>query len=67
MSREYSYGIVVFITVTQAVPDPDLEIGGSSRRAGGAVSKKFVRPFGPQFGQKIRGARPVDPPLPGLV
>ena len=34
---------------------------------GGAVSKKFVRLFGPQFGLKIRGARPVDPPLPGVV
>ena len=34
------------------VPDPDLEIGGEG---GGVVSKTFLRPFGPQFGLKIRG------------
>ena len=42
------------------VPDPDLEIGGGER--GGVVSKTFLRPFGPQFGLKIRGggAAPLD-------
>ena len=35
------------------VPDPDLEIGGEE--GGGVVSKTFLRPFGPQFGLKIRG------------
>ena len=40
------------------VPDPDLEIGGEG---GGVVSKTFLRPFGPQFGLKIRGgAAPLD-------
>ena len=61
-----------------AVPSPDLEIregGGRSSRpldkGGGEPSlpKKFCRPFGPQFGLKIRGegrgprAPPLDPPL----
>ena len=36
---------------------PDLEI----RRV--AVTKNFFRPFGPQFGLKVRGAPPLDPPL----
>ena len=31
------------------MPDPDFEIGG------GSLQKKFVQPFGPQFGLKIRG------------
>ena len=58
-----------------AVPDPDLEIrkgaGGSSRpldKGGGgepSLPKKFCRPFGPQFGLKIRGEGrgPWAPPL----
>ena len=35
----------------------------------GAVSKKFFRPSGPQFGLKIRGAGslPLDPPLPNAI
>ena len=48
------------------VPDPDLEIwdkreegGGRSSRlldgGGGGSPKNFFRPFGPQFGLKIRG------------
>ena len=42
-------------------PDPEM------RRA--AVSKKFFRPFGPQFSLKIRGGEqgarvpPLDPPM----
>ena len=46
--------------------DPDLDIrgGGGKKgnghpdpniRAGGQTPKKFFRPFGPQFGLKIRG------------
>ena len=55
------------------VPDPDLEIRGE----GGAIlrtlrrrfPKKIFRPFGLQFGLRIRGGRaprgpPLDPPLP---
>ena len=44
------------------MPDPDLEIrgggGGRSSRPlgkGGGALQKFFRPFGPQFGLKIRG------------
>ena len=37
-----------------ALADPDLQIGGG----------RFFRPFGPQFGPKIRGGRvPRAPPL----
>ena len=57
-----------------AVPDPDLEIrggGGSSRpldKGKTGPPKISFRPFGPQFGPKIRGggappAPPLDPPL----
>ena len=35
-----------------ALADPDLQIGGGGR---------FFRPFGPQFGPKIRGAGPPGP------
>ena len=53
------------------MPDPDFEIRGgrgSSWEGGGSLQKKFVQPFGPQFGLKIRGGgHPVDPPLPGVV
>ena len=52
---------------------PDLQISGGGGhpdpeiRVGGTVSKKIFRPFGPQFGLKIRGlgpqAPPLDPPL----
>ena len=53
-----------------ADPDQDKE-GGSSRpwdKGGGSLQKKYFRPFGPQFGLKIRGAQvtrvpPLDPPL----
>ena len=58
---------------TQAMADPDLQIrvgggGGSSRSCdkGDPISKKkiFFRPFGPQFGLKIRTrASPLDPPM----
>ena len=42
-----------------AVPDPDLEIRGGGRGAGGHLDplikkKNFFRPFGPQFDLKIR-------------
>jgi len=52
------------------VPDPYLEIGGGARSSrprdkvgGGPVSKCFFRPFGTQFGLKLRGAVPRVPPL----
>ena len=52
-------------------PDPDLEIRGGGRSSrpldkrrggggGGDRQKKFFRPFGPQFGLKIKGG-----PSPG--
>ena len=37
-------------------PDPEI-------RGRGSVSKFFFRPFGPQFGLKIREAPSPDPPL----
>ena len=38
------------------VPDPDLEIkGGGGKGRGADLRKNFFRPFGPQFGLKIRG------------
>ena len=50
--------------------DSDLKIrgwvggGGSHPEGGGPVTQKiFFRPFGPQFGLKLRGAPPLDPPL----
>ena len=52
------------------MPDPDLEIRGGGypdsliRGDGGGTPKKFFfRPFGPQFGLKIRGAAPQAHPL----
>ena len=68
------------------MPDPDLDITAGGGRGGGGfiktlrkggggpVCKKCFRPFGPQFGLKIReegagpGSRapPLDPPLRGL-
>ena len=55
------------------MPDPDLEIRG--RGAGVASKKSFFRPFGPQFGLKIRvrgrggggGAGTRAPPLAPLL
>ena len=47
------------------MPDPYLEIGAGV--GGRSLPKTFFRPFGPQFGSKIRGgpflAHPLDPPL----
>ena len=38
------------------VPDQDLEIkGGGGGGMGADLRKNFFRPFGPQFGLKIRG------------
>ena len=40
------------------MPDPDFEIRGGEGvilGGGGSLQKKFVQPFGPQFGLKIRG------------
>ena len=37
------------------MPDPDFEIRGGHPGGGGQSPKKFVWPFGPQFGLKIRG------------
>ena len=53
------------------VADPEIHIKGGERGGGGggvAVSKNiFFRPFGPQFGLRIRagwgGGAPLDPPL----
>ena len=60
--------IVYTINQYIAVPDPDLEItGGRSSRpldkGGGQPPQKIFPPFGPQFGLKISGAPPLDPPL----
>ena len=45
--------------------DPEIRAGG-----GGGLTKKFFRPFGPQFGPKIKaggsGPLPRDPSLPFL-
>ena len=73
----FTIKILVFLTfVLQrhfSVADPDLQIrvedgGGEFRaviqilRKGGARSpKNFFRPFGPQYGLKIRGACPPGP------
>ena len=54
-----------------SVPHPDLEISGGGggiqtrRYVGGRSPKHFFRPFGPQFGLKMRGGRasPLNPPL----
>ena len=53
-----------------ASADPDLQIRGGSGhpdpeiRGMGRSKKIFFRPFGPQFGPKIRGGRaPRAPPL----
>ena len=58
-----------------AVPDTDLEIrewGRSSRSlengggaGGGCLQKNFFRPFGPQFGLKIKGGPGPPSPSPG--
>ena len=47
---------------TNAVEDPDLQIRGEGHghpdpviRGRDLVSKKFLQPFGPQFGVKITG------------
>ena len=45
---------------TEGHPDPEIK--------GGSLPKKYFRPFGPQFGLKIRGAQvprvpPLDPPV----
>ena len=40
------------------MPDPDLEMRrGGVGVGGGQSTKNFFRPFGPQFGLKIRGDR----------
>ena len=48
--------------------DPDLQIRGRPGHPepeitgeGRGIKKKFFRPFGPQFGLKIRGAGPPGP------
>ena len=51
--------------------DSDLPIRGAGHPdpgiRGAGFKKRFFRPFGPQFGLKIRGSRalrpPLDPPL----
>ena len=54
------------------MPDPDLEISGGARhpdpyikgRGWSPTPKNVFRPFGPQFGLKIRGVAPPGP-FPG--
>ena len=59
-----------------SVADPDLQIrwgGGEGseghpdpeKRGGGGLKKEFFRPFGPQFGLKIRGVPSPPGPSPG--
>ena len=56
-------------SASPTVPHPDLEISEGGGGGRGAViqtlgPKNFFRPFGPQFGLKIRGALgPLDPLL----
>ena len=45
--------------------DPDIQIRGAGHpdpeiTGGGGGLKKVFRPFGPQFGLKIRGNLPID-------
>ena len=42
-------------------PDPEIRSGG--REAG--LTENFLRPFGPQFGLKIRGEAEPSGPSPG--
>ena len=53
-----------------SVADPDLQIRGRPGHPepeitgeGRGIKKNFFRPFGPQFGLKIRGAGPSGVPL----
>ena len=51
------------------VADPDFQIrlGGGGGGRGGGLQKKCFRPFGPQFGLKIRGRPgPPGPRAPSL-
>lgn len=56
-------------TNTEKSLDQDLHISRGAghtdpKTRGSQVSKKiFLRPFGHQFGLKIKGATPLDPPL----
>ena len=53
------------------MPDPDLEMGGggghlvSSIKGRAGLLKTIFRPFGPQFGPKIRGGPGPPGPSPG--
>ena len=55
------------------VADPELQIRGGGGHpdpgigGGGAVSKKNFRPFGPQFGLKIKGSPSPPGSFPGSV
>ena len=46
-----------------ALADPDLQIGGGGGHPEPQIRVvgRFFRPFGPQFGPKIRGAGPPGP------
>ena len=49
--------------------DPDLQIrrvGGEGRKGRTQSQKKLFRPFGPQFGLKIRGGGRPPGPLPWI-
>ena len=55
------------------VKDPDLQIGrgGGSHpdpeiKGGGGLKKNFFRPFGPQFGLKLRGRPGIPGSLPWI-
>ena len=49
------------------MPDPDLEIrgvGGGGGGGGAGLQKNSFRPFGPNFGLKIRGGGAAPGPSP---
>ena len=58
--NNWSLKVIKFCLI--AVPDPDLEIRGVG---GHGLPRNFFRPFGPQFGLKIRGVGPI--PLDSFV
>ena len=47
---------IISFLVPRTVPDPDVEM-----RGGGDLRKNFFRPFGPQRGLKLGGARSPGP------
>ena len=43
-------------------PDPEIRLGGGGEAG---LTENFLRPFGPQFGLKIRGEAGAPGPSPG--